>query len=172
MSESKPKWKFSKSKFIVRSAVGVGVLLGSGYLTAWFEALLPAPPPGGKPFMGDTETPLLWFEVRYWQSNRCILLLKWDKGTYHYANCRWWTGSRYQPDNHIQAPRLLREYRWFVYRRQHLYKQPAATLRELAATMREMLKNEVPKCWGQLAAELTKDGDRKWQSFPALRRRR
>ena len=61
----KRKKGFHVEKFIVRSAIGVGVLLGTGYVTRplWRRSLAGYVNTAEPSYMGDTETPLLWFEI-------------------------------------------------------------------------------------------------------------
>lgn len=64
MTKQNNKKGFSRRKFLVRSAIGVGVIIGAGYLGRnparrylyQFAETIP-------PYPGDTETPNLWLEV-------------------------------------------------------------------------------------------------------------
>ncbi|HKK77351.1 MAG TPA: molybdopterin cofactor-binding domain-containing protein [Saprospiraceae bacterium] len=73
MSKDKKKKSFSRRKFLVRSAVGVGVLFGAGYLSKplWQRALAGLANTLEPPYSGTGITPPLWFEVR--ADNQIIL---------------------------------------------------------------------------------------------------
>ena len=49
----------------MKAAVGVGVLLGTGYLTrpVWRRSIAGMANTADAPYVGDTKTPPLWFEV-------------------------------------------------------------------------------------------------------------
>lgn len=64
-SETKKKKGFSRRKFLVRSSIGLGVLLGAGYLSRHIvrRYIAEMANTADGPYMGDTETPSLWFEI-------------------------------------------------------------------------------------------------------------
>ena len=164
MSESKPKKKFSRRKFIVRSAVGVGVLLGSGYLTRsiWRRSLASLANSAEAPFMGDTETPPLWFEVR--ADNQIILYSpKVEMGQGTFTGLAQIAADELEVDisqiKVVHAPTSSGNIDGLSTGGSTSINSLWQPLRELAATMREMLKNEAAKMLGTTAAELTvKDG--------------
>ena len=164
MSESKPKRKFSRRKFIVRSAAGVGVLLGSGYLTRsiWRRSLASLANSAEAPFMGDTETPPLWFEVR--ADNQIILYSpKVEMGQGTFTGLAQIAADELEVDisqiKVVHAPTSSGNIDGLSTGGSTSINSLWQPLRELAATMREMLKNEAAKMLGTTAAELTvKDG--------------
>ncbi|MCB9297303.1 MAG: xanthine dehydrogenase family protein molybdopterin-binding subunit [Lewinellaceae bacterium] len=160
MSESGTKKTFSRRKFIVRSAVGVGVLLGTGYFTRpiWRRSLAEMANSMEPSYMGDTETPQLWFEVT--ADNQVILhspKVEMGQGTF--------TGLAQIAADELEVD----------IRQMKVVHAATATgnidglstggslsisglwqpLRELAATMREMLKNEAARILKTDAATLT-----------------
>lgn len=160
MSESGTKKTFSRRKFIVRSAVGVGVLLGTGYFTRpiWRRSLAEMANSMEPSYMGDTETPQLWFEVT--ADNQVILhspKVEMGQGTF--------TGLAQIAADELEVD----------IRQMKVVHAATATgnidglstggslsisglwqpLRELAATMREMLKNEAARILKTDAAALT-----------------
>ncbi|MCB0551896.1 MAG: xanthine dehydrogenase family protein molybdopterin-binding subunit, partial [Phaeodactylibacter sp.] len=160
MSESGTKKTFSRRKFIVRSAVGVGVLLGTGYFTRpiWRRSLAEMANSMEPSYMGDTETPQLWFEVT--ANNQVILhspKVEMGQGTF--------TGLAQIAADELEVD----------IRQMKVVHAATATgnidglstggslsisglwqpLRELAATMREMLKNEAARILKTDAATLT-----------------
>ncbi|MCO6480111.1 MAG: xanthine dehydrogenase family protein molybdopterin-binding subunit [Phaeodactylibacter sp.] len=160
MSESKPKKTFSRRKFIIRSAVGVGVLLGTGYFTRplWRRSLADMANSMEPSYLGDTETPQLWFEVT--ADNQVILhspKVEMGQGTF--------TGLAQIAADELEVD----------MRQMKVVNAATATgnidglstggsnsisglwqpLRELAATMREMLKNEAARILETDAAALT-----------------
>ena len=64
MSEKKKKKGWSRRKFLVRSSVGMGVIIGTGYLTRsiWRRYLAGFANTLEAPYQGPTDAPL-WFEV-------------------------------------------------------------------------------------------------------------
>lgn len=73
MTSDHQKKGFSRRKFIVRSAIGVGVLLGSGYLSKplWQRALAGLANTLEPPYDGEGISPPLWFEIK--ANNQIIL---------------------------------------------------------------------------------------------------
>ena len=65
MTEETKKKGFSRRKFLVRSTVGVGVLLGTTYLTRsmWRRYIAGMLDTAESPYLGETATPSIWFEV-------------------------------------------------------------------------------------------------------------
>ena len=64
MSQPTKKKKFSRRKFLVRSSIGVGVLLGAGYLSRnMMRRYIYEVADGAMLYSGDTETPSIWFEI-------------------------------------------------------------------------------------------------------------
>ena len=148
---------FSRRKFITRSVVGIGVILGSGFLSRNLvrRYLAGVVNTAEAPYLGDTDTPTLWFEVT--AGNEIILYspkVEMGQGTF--------TGLA-----QIAADELEVE----VSQMQVVHAATASgnidrfstggstsisslwqPLRELAATMREMIRQEAAK---QLGVELS-----------------
>lgn len=162
MSETKTSKKFSRRKFLVRSAVGVGVVLGTGYLTRpwWRRGLASFANSAELSYMGDTSDPTIWFEVT--ADNQVILhspKVEMGQGTF--------TGlAQIAADElGISLDRLKVVHANTDTGNIDGMSTGGSTsiaglwqpLRELAATMREMLKNEAAKIWGVEANGLTAD---------------
>ncbi|MGB0525089.1 MAG: molybdopterin cofactor-binding domain-containing protein [Flammeovirgaceae bacterium] len=159
------KKKISRRKFILRLAAGgTGVILGATYLArnpirrsviAGMESAIPA-------YMGETSDPLIWFEIT--KTNEIIFhspKVEMGQGTFtglaqiaaeelevdiSQINIVHATTASGNVDATATGGSLSIAGLW----------QP---LRELAATMREMLKNKAASKWGVDVASLTvKDG--------------
>jgi len=65
MSEHKTKKKFSRRKFIIRSAIGTGVAIGAVYFTrpVWRRSIAGFANTAELPYNGSTDEPRIWFEV-------------------------------------------------------------------------------------------------------------
>lgn len=150
MSAEKPKKQFSRRKFILRSAVGVGVVLGGGYLTrpVWRRSLAGLANTLEVPYSGDTETPRLWFEVR--ADNQIVLnspKVEMGQGTF--------TGLAQIAAEELEVDLAQIQVVHATTASGNIDGMSTGgslsisglwqPLRELAATMREMLKNEAAK---------------------------
>ncbi|MEQ8706892.1 MAG: molybdopterin-dependent oxidoreductase [Phaeodactylibacter sp.] len=157
MSDTKPKKKFSRRKFIIRSTVGVGVAIGATYFTRplWRRTLASLANSAETPYMGNTDEPRLWFEVT--AENEVILnspKVEMGQGTF--------TGLaqiaadelevNIQQIKVIHAPTDSGNIDGMSTGGSLSISGLWQPLRELAATMREMLKIEAAK---QLGAEVT-----------------
>lgn len=165
MSDStkpKKKRKFSRRKFLVRSAVGVGVLVGTGYLTRsiWRRSLAWLANTVEAPYSGDTKTPPLWFQVK--ADNTITLLspkVEMGQGTF--------TGLAQIAADELEvaieqievvhAPTDSGNIDGFSTGGSTSISSLWQPLRELAATMREMLKNEAAKQLGVAVSDLQVD---------------
>lgn len=160
MSEAKPTKKISRRKFFVRSAVGVSIALGAGYLglPLMRRGLASYINTADLAYMGDTSTPQLWFEVT--AGNQIILKspkVEMGQGSF--------TGLAQIAADELEVD---------ISRMQVVHADTASgnidgmstggstsisglwhPLRELAATMREMLKNEAAKQWQLEATSLS-----------------
>lgn len=147
---SKKKKGFSRRKFIVRSAIGVGVLLGSGYLAAPYyrRTVAGAVDKAEGMYMGKGQTPPLWFEVK--ADNQIILYspkVEMGQGTL--------TGlAQLATDElEISIEQIQVVHAHTASGNIDQFSTGGSTsisglwqpLRELAATMREMLKNEAAR---------------------------
>ena len=150
MSKSEKKKGFSRRKFIVRSAIGVGVVLGSGYLTKplWQRSLAGAVDKAEGTYMGKGLTPPLWFEIT--TENQIILhspKVEMGQGTF--------TGlAQIAADElEVATERIIVVHAESASGNLDGFSTGGSTsisglwtpLRELAATMREMLRNEAAK---------------------------
>ena len=160
MSESKPTKKFSRRKFIVRSAVGVGVLLGTGYVTrpVWRRSLAEMANSAEAPYLGDTESPLLWFEVT--AENQVILYSpKVEMGQGTFTGLAQIAADELEVDINkikvVHAPTASGNIDGMSTGGSTSISSLWQPLRELAATMREMLKNEAARIMETDAAALT-----------------
>ena len=169
MSDSNPqkkgkKRKFSRRKFIVRSAVGVGVLMGTGYVTRpiWRRGLAGFANSVEAPYSGDTKTPPLWFEVK--ADNQIIFHSpKVEMGQGSFTSLAQIAADELEVNidqiQIVHAATATGNIDGFSTGGSTTISGLWQPLRELAATMREMLKNEAAKVWSTTAAELTvKDG--------------
>ncbi|MCB9290935.1 MAG: xanthine dehydrogenase family protein molybdopterin-binding subunit [Lewinellaceae bacterium] len=160
MSESKPKKKFSRRKFIIRSAVGVGVLLGTGYVTrpVWRRSLAEMANSAEAPYLGDTESPLLWFEVS--AENQVVLYSpKVEMGQGTFTGLAQIAADELEVDINkikvVHAPTASGNIDGMSTGGSTSISSLWQPLRELAATMREMLKNEAARIMETDAAALT-----------------
>ncbi|MEL6140532.1 MAG: molybdopterin cofactor-binding domain-containing protein [Bacteroidota bacterium] len=161
MSENKnTKKRFSRRKFLVRSAVGVGVLMGTTYLTRniWRRSLAEMANTVEAPYSGNTKEPMLWFEVK--EDNQII---------FHSPKVEMGQGS-FTGLVQIAADELevdIDQIKIIHAASSSGNLDPFATggstsiaglwqpLRELSATMREMLKNEAAIQLGVSSASLS-----------------
>lgn len=152
MSQSKTKKKkgFSRRKFLVRSAVGVGVLFGAGYLSRplWRRSLASLANSMESPYLGNTDTPPLWFEIL---ADNSITLLspKVEMGQGAFTGLAQLAADELEVDvtqiNVIHAPTSSGNIDNFATGGSTSIASLWVPLRELAATMREMLKNEAAR---------------------------
>lgn len=163
MSQPEKKKKgFSRRKFIVRSAVGVGVILGSGYLTKplWQRAIAGVANTAEAPYSGKGMTPPLWFEIK--TDNQIILYspkVEMGQGTL--------TGlAQIAADElEVSTDRIQVVHASSASGNLDTFSTGGSTsisslwvpLRELAATMREMLRLEAAKILETAPSDLTLD---------------
>ena len=160
MSEAKPKKKFSRRKFLIRSTTGLGVVLGTVYFTRsmWRRSLAEFAGTLEPSYNGNTENPNLWFEIT--ADNQIILnspKVEMGQGTF--------TGLAQIAADELEVD---------ISRIQVIHAPTASgnidgmstggslsisglwqPLRELAATMREMLRQEAARIWQTDAGGLT-----------------
>jgi len=144
----------------VKAAVGVGVLLGTGYLTrpVWRRSIAGMANTADAPYVGDTKTPPLWFEVT--ADNEIILRspkVEMGQGTF--------TGLAQIAADELEVAieRIKVVHAATASGNIDGFSTGGSTsisslwmpLRELAATMREMLKNEAAKILGVDVAALS-----------------
>ncbi len=158
-SETKQKRKFSRRKFLVRSSVGVGVLLGAGYLSRnmmrrYLFKMVEAP----FFYSGDTKTPSLWFEVL--ASNEVILhSSKVEMGQGTFTSMAQLAAEELEIDvskvKVVHADTASGNIDGLSTGGSTSIASLWEPLRQLAATMREMLKMEAAKQLGTAVSDLS-----------------
>ncbi len=158
--EKQGKKKFSRRKFLVRSGIGVGVALGVGYLTRpiWRRAIAHAVDTAEAMYLGDTKTPPIWFNIT--PDNRIILhspKVEMGQGTF--------TGMAQMAAEELEVDMEKIEVIHAASESGNLdsFATGGSTsiaslwipLRELAATMREMLKQEASVILGTSVEKLS-----------------
>lgn len=151
--ETKKKKGWSRRKFLTRSAIGVGVVVGTGYFTRsiWRRYLAGIANTLETPYQGTTTSPSLWFEITV--NNQIILhspKVEMGQGTF--------TGlaqiaadeldvnvSQIQV---VHAETLSGNVDTFATGGSTSISSLWTPLREIAATMREMVKNEAARQLG------------------------
>lgn len=159
MSKTKKKKGFSRRKFLVRSGIGLGVVMGVGYLSKGlfrrFVAETANTAEAG--YMGDTNDPSIWFEIT--EDNQIILHSpKVEMGQGTFTSLAQMAADELEVD--IEQVKV-------VHASSSIHIDGMSTggstsvaslwtpLRELAATMREMLKLEAANKLGVAANELS-----------------
>lgn len=160
MSESKPKKKFSRRKFLVRSAVGVGVAVGTVYLTRpmWRRSLAEMANSAEAPYMGNTDEPRLWFEIT--ADNQVIIHSpKVEMGQGSFTGMAQLAAEELEVDYEkikvVHAESASGNLDGFSTGGSTSISSLWQPLRELGATMREMLKNEAAKIMNTGADQLS-----------------
>lgn len=164
MSNAKTKKKFSRRKFIVRSTVGVGVAIGATYFTRplWRRSLAGLMNSAEAPYVGNTDEPRLWFEVT--AENQVILNSpKVEMGQGTFTGLAQIAADELEVDIRqikvIHAPTATGNIDGVSTGGSTSISSLWQPLREMAATMREMLKNEAAKQLGtEVAALSVKNG--------------
>ncbi|NRA49591.1 MAG: xanthine dehydrogenase family protein molybdopterin-binding subunit [Phaeodactylibacter sp.] len=159
MSENKPKKKFSRRKFIIRSATGVGVAIGAIYLTRpmWRRTLAEVANSAEPPFMGSADEPRMWFEVT--ADNEVILSSpKVEMGQGTFTGLAQIAADELEVDvkqiKVIHAPSASGNLDGFSTGGSTSIASLWQPMRELAATMREMLKGEAATLLGATVDQL------------------
>lgn len=150
----------SRRKFLVRSAVGVGVIIGTGWIGCGPLRRFAAEKieEADAPYMGNTDTPAIWFEIT--EDNNIILhspKVEMGQGTF--------TGMAQLAADElnvnmsqiqvVHAASDTGNIDKFATGGSTSISSLWVPLRELAATMRVMVTNEAAKIWGVSAATLT-----------------
>lgn len=160
MSDTKPKKKFSRRKFIIRSSVGVGVAIGATYFTRplWRRSIAGLANSAEPSYIGNTEEPRLWFEVT--AENEVILNSpKVEMGQGTFTGLAQIAADELEVDIQqikvIHAPTDSGNVDGMSTGGSLSISGLWQPLRELAATMREMLKIEAAKQLGTEVAALS-----------------
>lgn len=156
ITDSKKKKGFSRRKFLVRSSIGLGVILGAGYLSRnlirrYIADFANTAEPS---YMGDVTSPTMWFEVT--ADNKILLhSTKVEMGQGTFTGLAQIAADELEVDieqvNVVHAATDINVDGMSTGGSTSisgLY-QP---IRELAATMREMIKGEAAK---QLGVDIT-----------------
>ncbi|MFK7807719.1 MAG: molybdopterin cofactor-binding domain-containing protein, partial [Saprospiraceae bacterium] len=153
MTEDKKKKRFSRRKFLIRSTVGVGVLLGTAYLTRpmWRRALAGIANTAESPYLGSTDSPSIWFEVT--ADNKVILYSpKVEMGQGVFTGLAQIAADELGVDMEQMivrhAPSITGNVDKFATGGSTSIFSLWEPLRELAATFREMLRIEAAKQLG------------------------
>lgn len=162
MSEAKKKKGFSRRKFLIRSTVGVGVLLGTTYLTRpmWRRTLAKAIDTAEAPYLGNTSEPSIWFEVT---ANNDLILYspKVEMGQGTFTGLAQIAADELGVD--IQqmivkhAPSITGNIDAFATGGSTSISSLWQPLRELSATFREMIKGEAARRMGVDISALSVD---------------
>jgi isoquinoline 1-oxidoreductase beta subunit len=159
MSQKKNKKKFSRRKFIIRSAVGTGVAIGAVYFTRpiWRRSIAEMANTVEMPYSGSTDEPRLWFEVT--AENQVILNSpKVEMGQGTFTGLAQIAADELGVDisqiKVIHAPTASGNIDGMSTGGSLSISGLWQPLRELAATMREMLTIEAAKMMGADAASL------------------
>ncbi len=159
-AEKKMKKKgFSRRKFLVRSSIGVGVILGTGFLTrGLFKRFVAGVVNSSEPvYMGSTNAPNIWFEIT--ASNNVILHSpKVEMGQGSFTGLAQIAADELE----VSMEQMKVVHAFSASGNIDGFGTGGSTsvsglwnpLRELAATMREMLKNEASKQMGVEVAKL------------------
>ncbi len=159
-NNEKKKKGFSRRKFLVRSGLGVGVLFGVGYLTKslWRRSIASFMDTAESPYLGEGLTPPLWFQIT--PENKVILQVsKIEMGQGTFTGLAQMAAEELEVDmDQIQvmsASSASGNIDGFATGGSTSIFSLYTPLRELAATMREMLKNEAAKIFEVEANTLT-----------------
>lgn len=158
--EQTGKKKFSRRKFLVRSALGVGVILGTGILTRPLQKrfLAGVANTAEAPYAGSGMTPPLWFEIT--AENQVILHSpKVEMGQGTFTGLAQIAADELEIDianmQVVHAASISGNMDGFSTGGSTSISGLWQPLRELAATMREMIRGEAAKQLGVAASEVT-----------------
>jgi isoquinoline 1-oxidoreductase beta subunit len=150
MSQNKSGKKFSRRKFIIRSAVGTGVAMGAIYFTRplWRRSLAGYANTAEPSYIGDTDSPRIWFEIT--SENQVILNSpKVEMGQGTFTGLAQIAADELEVDisqiKVIHAPTDSGNIDGLSTGGSLSISGLWQPLRELSATMREMLKAEAAK---------------------------
>ena len=150
MSEEKKKKGWSRRKFLVRSSVGLGVVIGTGYFTrsVWRRYLAEFANTVEAPYQGTSSDPTIWFEVTV--RNEVILhstKVEMGQGT-HTGLAQIAAeelGASMDQMKVVHAESMSGNVDMFATGGSTSIFSLWVPLREIAATMREMIRNEAAK---------------------------
>ncbi len=156
----KKKKGFSRRKFLVRSTIGLGVILGTGYFTRsiWRRSLANTLNTADLSYFGDTKTPSIWFEIS--ADNQITLQSpKVEMGQGTFTGMAQMAAEELEIEMEqikvIHAPTATGNIDGMSTGGSTSIAGLYQPLRELAATMREMLKGEAAKLLAVPVASLS-----------------
>lgn len=173
MSTEKKKKGWSRRKFLVRSSVGLGVVIGTGYFTrsVWRRYLAEFANTLETPYQGTSTDPTIWFEVTV--RNEVILhstKVEMGQGT-HTGLAQIAAeelGASMSQMQVVHAETFSGNVDKFATGGSTSISSLWTPLREIAATMREMMRNEAAKIMNttadkiEVANGIVTDGNRSY----------
>jgi len=150
MSEKKQKKGWSRRKFLVRSSAGLGLMIGTGYFTKsiWRRYLAEFANTIETPYQGTSSDPTIWFELT--ARNQVILhSTKVEMGQGVHTGLAQIAaeemGARMEQMEVVHAESMSGNVDMFATGGSTSISSLWTPLREIAATMREMIRNEAAK---------------------------
>lgn len=150
MSEKKKKKGWSRRKFLVRSTAGLGLVIGTGYFTKsiWRRYLAEFANTIDTPYQGTSSDPTIWFELT--ARNQVILhSTKVEMGQGVHTGLAQiaaeYLGARMEQMKVVHAESMSGNVDMFATGGSTSISSLWTPLREIAATMREMIRNEAAK---------------------------
>jgi len=150
--EKKKKKGWSRRKFLIRSSVGLGVVVGTGYLTRsiWRRYMAEFSNSFELPYQGTSSSPTVWFELT--TDNEVILHSpKVEMGQGTLTGLAQIAADEMDADwaqmKVVQAETLSGNVDQFSTGGSTSINSLWTPVREIAATMREMLRNEAARQW-------------------------
>lgn len=150
MQEEKKKKGWSRRKFLIRSSAGLGLVIGTGYFTRsiWRRYLAEFANTVDAPYQGTSSDPTIWFELT--DRNKVILhstKVEMGQGT-HTGLAQIAAeelGAKMEQMEVVHAESISGNVDMFATGGSTSIASLWVPLREIAATMREMIRNEAAK---------------------------
>lgn len=161
MSDKKKKG-FSRRKFLVRSAVGASVLVGTTFLTraSWRRAIASTANTLEAPYIGNVDDPLIWFEITA-ENDIIFHCPKVEMGQGTFTGLAQIAADELEVDveqiSMVHASTATGNIDGLSTGGSTSISSLWVPLRELAATMREMLKTEGAAIMGAAAGAVQVD---------------
>lgn len=158
-TEKKKKKGWSRRKFLVRSSVGLGVVVGTGYFTRsiWRRYMAEFSNSFELPYQGSSMSPSVWFEIT--TANEVVLhspKVEMGQGTLtglaQIAADE--LGADWEQMKVVQAETFSGNIDSFSTGGSTSISSLWTPVREIAATVREMIKNEAAKQWSTTADQI------------------
>lgn len=157
---NKKKKGFSRRKFLVRSSVGLGVIVGAGFLASdpLRRYIAGVANTADAPYVGDTSSPTLWFEIR--ENNEILLHSpKVEMGQGTFTGLAQIAADELEIDiaqlKVVHAASASGNVDGFSTGGSNSISGLWQPLRELAATMREMIRTEAAQLLGVETSAVT-----------------